>query len=259
MRATMNPQARPAVSQPAFGIPPRRIAQGGSDAVNQTGVPSQTNHTGQRRIRQPDVQQRLHHRRHRHPRTPAEAKILKILLTRYFRWLAWSTAGAGRMTVPVRWWRRSWGERFAIGAASKRAKLSFAFPALVAGLIGVWERCWASVSICAAVRALVFILGSLGPGVGDADEMPKSRHSAGQSAGHGAAIADRRAKGVRLGQRANCPRVRVVGVRPLAATKWIAVLRQNSSWVVRGFMRASTALRWLQTAHGIKREPLLSR
>jgi len=42
-------------------------------------------------------------------------------------------------------------------AASKRAKLSPAFLALALGRIGVSERRWASVSICAAVRALVFM------------------------------------------------------------------------------------------------------
>jgi hypothetical protein len=48
-----------------------------------------------------------------------------------------------------------------IRAASKRAKLSPAFLALVVGSIGVLERRWASVSICAAVRALVFKMAFL--------------------------------------------------------------------------------------------------
>ena len=47
-----------------------------------------------------------------------------------------------------------------IRAANKRAKLSPAFLALVAGSIGVSERRWASVSICAAVKALVFMVRS---------------------------------------------------------------------------------------------------
>ena len=41
------------------------------------------------------------------------------------------------------------------------------------------------------------------------------------------------------GKVANCSRVRVAGVRPRAATKWAAFLRQNSSCVVRGFMAVS--------------------
>lgn len=38
---------------------------------------------------------------------------------------------------------------------------------------------------------------------------------------------------------ANCWRVRLAGVRPRPATKWVAGFRQNYSWVVRGFVAAS--------------------
>ena len=46
-----------------------------------------------------------------------------------------------------------------IRAASKRATFSPAVLALLAGSIGVSELRWASVSICAVVRALVFMMG----------------------------------------------------------------------------------------------------
>ena len=47
------------------------------------------------------------------------------------------------------------------GYGRNAGRFSPAFLALVAGSIGVSERRWASVSICAAVRALVFMSGSL--------------------------------------------------------------------------------------------------
>ena len=84
-------------------------------------------------------------------------------------------------------------------------------------MIGVSERRWATISIYAAVRALVFIVGSLGSGVGDVGGMPED----GDRADHGAAVADRSPERLRLRQGRE--------LLPRAATKWAAFFRQNAS------------------------------
>ena len=91
-------------------------------------------------------------------------------------------------------------------------------------------------------------------GVGDVGGMPEG----GDRVDHRAPVADRGAVSLRFGQgRELLLRPIARGVRPRAATKWVALCRQNSSWDVRGFIGASGALRWLQSAAETKRDQRL--
>ena len=75
---------------------------------------------------------------------------------------------------------------------------------------------------------------------------------------HGAAVADRRAKGLRFGQGRELL-ARAGGGRAAPGGDKVGGVFEAEFFVgCQDFMAVSVASQWLQTAHGVKREQLLS-